>query len=139
MESSKRTTERRGSLIILTLTIVLILIIVIVGICIGLFTEGDTKKIILFALLILLLFVGVGSCLFVEFQRKRALEKRDRSAELWLQQTLEEQRRTAQASAPPMSARTSWALTTPWRHGGHKGHSPGNSLPPYSPPHSDIS
>ncbi|KAB0802968.1 hypothetical protein PPYR_05154 [Photinus pyralis] len=135
MDNSKRTTERRGSLLILTIIIVIIIIIVIVGICVGVLTTGESRRITLYCLLVILILLGIMSCIFIEFQRKQAIRKRDRSAELWLQQTLEEQRRAIQPSAPPLSAHTSWALTAPWRHSGDKGrkYSREGTLPPYSP------
>ncbi|KAK4882950.1 hypothetical protein RN001_006269 [Aquatica leii] len=135
MDNTKRNTERRGSILLLTVTIIIVIIIVVIGICVGVLTEGNTRKIVLFVLLILLILTGIGSCIFVEYQRKQAIKKRDRCAELWLRATLNEQRQAVQPSAPPLSARTSWALTAPWRHG-HKSrnYSPGSTLPPYPSP-----
>ncbi|KAF5273054.1 hypothetical protein FQR65_LT04796 [Abscondita terminalis] len=134
MDNTKRNTERRCSILVLTVTIIMVLVVVIIGVCVGVLTEGDTRKIVLFTLLVFLVLMGLGSCLFVEYQRKQAIKKRDRCAELWLRATLNEQRQAAQPSAPPMSARTSWALTAPWRHGNKsRNYSPASTLPPYQP------
>ncbi|KAF5295989.1 hypothetical protein FQA39_LY12761 [Lamprigera yunnana] len=138
MENTKRSTERRGSIVILTITIIMVIIIVIAAICVGTLAEGEAKKSALFALLVIVVVLGVGSCIFVEFQRQQAIKKKDRCAEMYIQTTLEEQRRRAPPPGAPTNALTSWAFTTPWKQNKRESrtYSPTSSLPPYSSPNS---
>lgn len=59
--------------------------------------------------IVLLLLVGLFSFLFIRMENNKALRRRDLAYQ-------ERSIRRVEASAPPMSTRTSWALKKPWRY-----------------------
>ncbi|XP_018330968.1 uncharacterized protein LOC108740926 [Agrilus planipennis] len=125
-----KSTERRRTLIFITIVILFVLTIVLTALFVLFLVEEGTQQIILLILLGLMILVGILACAVIEAHRRKAAVRKEQSAHLWIQRTFHEQREQYNPSAPPMSARTSWALTSPWKS--HRE----TSLPPYSPPHS---
>ncbi|KAK9739735.1 hypothetical protein QE152_g8772 [Popillia japonica] len=103
------TGEGKGSIIVFIITIVLILAIVIAGICVSLLLDRKTANIILYILIGVLLILGLLSFLYIRRENSKAMHRREIAYQ-------ERATRRVEASAPPMSTRTSWALKKPWRY-----------------------
>ncbi|GJQ69146.1 hypothetical protein Trydic_g6302 [Trypoxylus dichotomus] len=110
MERQTRFTgEGKGSIIVFIITIILIVVIVIAGICVSLLLERKIANIILYVLIAVLLLLGLLSFLYIRKENNKAMVRRELAYH-------ERAMRRVEATAPPMSTRTSWALKKPWRY-----------------------